>query len=69
MLIELLQNVLYPMADIGERPGEASSPTPPGTKKKVSLRPGIPLSQGLDDRSPPYLTVTGRDNWSGGNRY
>lgn len=52
MLIELLQNVLYPMADIGERPGEASSPTPPKDEKKVSLRPGIPLSQGLDDRSP-----------------
>lgn len=55
MLIELLQNVLYPMADIGERPGEASSPTPSPPfqgRKKVSLRPGIPLSQGLDDRSP-----------------
>lgn len=72
MPIELLQNVLYPMADIGERPGEASSPTPSPPfqgRKKVSLRPGIPLSQGLDDRSPAYLTVTGRDNWSGGNRY
>ena len=28
-------------------------PTPPARdEKKVSLRPGIPLSQGLDDRSP-----------------
>lgn len=25
---------------------------PPRDEKKVSLRPGIPLSQGLDDRSP-----------------
>ena len=39
------------MADIGERPGEAPSP-PPRDEKKGSLRPGIPLSQGLDDRSP-----------------
>ena len=27
-------------------------PHPPKNEKKVSLRPGIPLSQGLDDRSP-----------------
>ena len=50
------------VADLGEVPRGAGSPlfldqTEAQRAKKISLETPSPLSQGLDDRAPPYLKV------------